>query len=218
MAELADAIRARLRADADPSLAPGQQAYMKSAMPFLGVRVPQARRIARAEAADATPAELLDGALDLWDAASHREERYAAMALLGVRSLRGDAVVVPVIDHMIRTGRWWDYTDELAHRLAELHDAHGAETAALVREWSTDDDLWIRRSAIISQLGRRERVERGVLEDVIGANLADTEFFIRKAIGWALRDYARVAPDWVRDYAAAQPLSPLSRREALRRL
>lgn len=216
---LAAAIRAALRAAADPARAAGQQAYMKSSMPFLGVRLPDVRRIARTEAKNVTDAAALRAvSLELWDEASHREERYAAQALLGVRSLVGDPSLVPIIEHMVRTGRWWDYTDELSHRLADLHDAHPIPTAALVRRWSTDDDPWIRRIAVISQLGRRDRVDPELLADVIGPNLADGEFFIRKAIGWALREYARVAPDWVRGYAASHDLSPLSRREALKHL
>ena len=149
---------------------------------------------------------------------SYREERYAAMSLLAAPPASVDSAVVPVVEHMVRTGRWWDYTDELAHRLAALHDAAPAETAALVRRWSTDDDMWIRRIAIISQLGRRDRVDRDLLAEVIAPNLGDSEFFIRKAIGWALREYARVEPDWVRQYADTHDLSPLSRREALKHL
>ncbi len=216
---LVDDIRAELRAAADPQLAPGQQAYMKSAMPFLGVRVPQARRIAKQAARQTTDAAALRSAgLELWDAAEYREERYAAMALLSARALRGDQDLVPLIAHMVRTGRWWDYTDELAHRLAELHDARPAETAVLVRAWARDDDMWIRRIAILSQLGRGIRLDAHVLSDTIAPNIGDAEFFIRKAIGWALREYARVAPDWVRTYVATHDLSPLSRREALKHL
>lgn len=191
---------------------------MKSEMPFLGVAVPAARRVARAAAKGADPAALRPAARELWDGAGFREERYAAMALLATRALEGDEAGIPLIEHMIRTGRWWDYTDELAHRVAALLDARPVETAALVRAWSTDDDFWIRRVAIISQLGRRDRVDVALLSDAIAPNLDDREFFIRKAIGWALREYARVAPEWVRDYAANHALSPLSRREALKHL
>ena len=217
--DLPAALRDRLRAAADPTRAPGQQAYMKSDMPFLGVRLPDVRRLVRSEAGAEKDADaLLAASLELWDAATRREERYAAQALLTLRPLRGDARLVPVIEHMVRTGQWWDYTDELSHRLAELHDARPSETASLVRTWSTDDDLWVRRTAIISQLGRRERLDTEVLTDVLRPNLADREFFIRKAIGWALREYARVDPAWVRAYAATHDLSPLSRREALKHL
>ncbi|WP_426325676.1 DNA alkylation repair protein [Microbacterium sp. E-13] len=217
--QLAATIRGYLRAAADPSRAAGQQAYMKSAMPFLGVRVPQARMIARRAAAGITDAASLRAtALQLWDGAEHREERYAAMALLAWRPLRGDPALVPVVEYMVRTGRWWDYTDELAHRLADLHDVRPDETAALVRGWARDDDMWIRRIAILSQLGRGIRVDPQLLADTIEPNRGDPEFFVRKAIGWALREYARVEPEWVRAYVTDHSLSPLSRREALKHL
>ncbi len=97
-----------------------------------------------------------------------------------------------------------------------MRDGPGA--AELVRAWSVDDDLWMRRIAIISQLGRRDRVDATLLADVIAPNLGDPEFFIRKALGWALREYARVAPEWVRHYVTTHDLSPLSRREAMKHL
>lgn len=216
---IAESIRAALRAESDTERAAGQQAYMKSAMPFFGVRVPRTREIARGCAKGESDASvLLRAAEALWDAASRREERYASMALLAQRPLRGDSRVVPLIEHMTRTGQWWDYTDELAHRLAELHDTEPRETAILVRRWATDEDVWIRRVAILSQLGRRDRLDPGVLADTIAPNLGDDEFFIRKAIGWALREFARIDPDWVREYADTHRLSPLSRREALKHL
>ncbi|KJL39723.1 DNA alkylation repair enzyme [Microbacterium trichothecenolyticum] len=216
--DLAARIRADLRAVADPDRAPGQQAYMKSPMPFLGVRVPDARLVAKRAAKGTDAATLRATSLELWDTAGHREERYAALALLALPPLRGDLALVPLVEHMVRTGRWWDFTDELAHRLAELHDARPAATAVLVRAWAHDDDLWIRRIAILSQLGRGIRLDPDLLADTIEPNLADPEFFLRKAIGWALREYGRVAPEWVRRYVDEHALSPLSRREALKHL
>ena len=190
---------------------------MKSVMPFLGVRMPATRRIARLAARGEEDAAVLRAAaLDLWDAASHREERYAAMALLAIPPLRGNEDIVDVVEHMVRTGQWWDFTDDLAHRLAELHDLRPAPTADLARQWSIDEDLWIRRIAILSQLGRGARLDRRLLSDVIEPNAGDREFFIRKAIGWALREYARVDADWVRSFVASHELTQLSRREALK--
>lgn len=210
-------VRAALRAAADPSRAAGQQAYMKSTLPFLGVRVPDARRVTQAVLPrGAGDALLLVVARTLWDEADHREEWYAALAVLA--RVRPDPSTVPFIEHCVRTGRWWDVTDELAHRVADLHDAFPAPAAAVVRRWSVDPDLWLRRLAVLSQLGRRDRLDQQLLVEVIEPNRADPEFFLRKAIGWALRDHARVDPAWVRRYVDTHELSPLSRREALKHL
>jgi len=218
-AALVATLRDGLREEADPALAPGQQAYMKSAMPFLGVRVPVVRALVRRVAKGETDAAVLqDAALTLWREAEFREERYAALALMALRPLRGDLATVPVHEEMIRTGAWWDLVDEAAHRLRELIDRNPALLAAEMRVWADDEDFWVRRAAIICQLGRREATDLDLLEYAILANINDGEFFIRKAIGWALRELGKTNPDWVRAFAAQHPLSPLSRREALKHL
>ena len=221
MEDLVDAVRRTLRDHADPGLAPGQQTYMKSAMPFLGVRLPEVRRLTRAAARSTPPADLEDlerAARDLWDAATHREERYAATELTGLRLATGRLELLPLYEHFAVTGAWWDHVDEVAHRIADLHDLHPGPTAEAVRRWGASSDMWLRRLAIISQLGRRDRVDRDLLVDVIEPNLADPEFFIRKAIGWALREVARIDPAWVQTFADEHELSPLSRHEALKHL
>nr|WP_221185389.1 DNA alkylation repair protein [Flexivirga oryzae] len=215
-------IRAELARAADPGLAPGMQAYMKSALPYYGVRVPRVRTLTRAAARQLPPAdlaELADAARTLFDRATHREEWYAALALVGMPLARGRRELTGLHEHFAVAGAWWDVVDETAHRIAELHDAQPRHTAGIVRRWSVHDDMWLRRLAIISQLGRRNRVDARLLTEVIEANQADREFFIRKAIGWALREYARQEPEWVRRFVADhEQLSPLSRREALKHL
>jgi 3-methyladenine DNA glycosylase AlkD len=90
----------------------------------------------------------------------------------------------------------------------------------VVRSWSVDPDLWLRRASIICQLGFKDRTDPELLSEVIIPNLSDREFFIRKGIGWALREYARTDPDWVRAFVSEHDaaISPLSRREALKHL
>ena len=126
--ELIGAVRAALRgacAAGTPELARPMQAYMKSATPFLGVRVPTRRTLTRAEAKlrpFTTSADLIDTVLRLWREASYREERYAAIALLdtpAARRLR-DPAVLQTLRELIVTGAWWDYVDELAHRVGDL--------------------------------------------------------------------------------------------------
>src|SRR5882724_823458 len=94
--------------------------------------------------------------------------------------------------------------------------AHRAEITPVMRAWATDPDPWRRRTAIICQVRARADTDLDLLDHAIRANAADTGFFLRKAIGWALRDYAWHQPRWVSGYVAAHPeLSGLSRREAL---
>ncbi|MGQ2913701.1 DNA alkylation repair protein [Microbacterium aurantiacum] len=211
-------IRDALRARADPERAVAQQAYMKSVLPFYGVRLPEVRAVARSAARSYEIPVAAEAASVLWDTVTHREEWYAAMALRGLPGLRQAPDTLGVVTAMVRFGRWWDITDELSHRVADMLDADAVTTARVVRAWSVDEDLWMRRLAIISQLGRKERTDRALLADVIEPNRGDAEFFVAKAIGWALRDYARTDPDWVRAYLDAHDLRALSRREAARHL
>jgi 3-methyladenine DNA glycosylase AlkD len=217
------AIRQRLRELAEPERAPGMQAYMKSAMPFLGVRVPVVRSVVRDVAREHPPRgleHLQAAATVLWREATVREERYAATGLTGLPLARGRLELLPLHHEMIVTGAWWDHVDEVAHRVGATLLAHPDAVAPLLRTWARDDDRWLRRCAVISQLGLRERTDVALLAEVVDANLADREFFVRKAIGWALREYARTDPEWVRAFVAARhdTLSPLSRREALKHL
>lgn len=220
---LMSAIRSRLRAAADPDRAAGAQAYMKSDMPSLGVRVPEVRRIVKAAARELPPGsleELQSDVLELWRGARWREERYAAIDLTGLRLAAGELSMLPLYEEIIRSGSWWDLVDGVSRRLCELLQTHREDMSPVLLRWSTDVDFWVRRAAITAQLGARSATDPALLAAVIEPNLADPEFFIRKAIGWALRDYAATDPDWVRDFAAlhGEALSPLSRREALRKL
>ena len=222
-AELVAPLRADLGGHADPERAPTMQAYMKSSMPFLGVPVPMVRRLARAAVAanpPSTAAELERDVRDLWHHAEYREERYAAAALLDApptRGLRGPDQLALLRD-LICDGAWWDHVDELSHRVGELLAGWPATVRAAVLGWAQDPDLWLRRSAIICQLGHKHRTDLDLLATAVEANATHRDFFVRKAIGWALRDYARTDPAWVREFIGAHELSPLSRREALKHL
>lgn len=221
--EILATIRTALAEHADPARAAGVQAYMKSPIPSLGVRVPEVRRLTVAAAA-AFPFDSLEQlrstVLELWRHAAWREERYAAIDLTGLRLASGEPVMLPVYEEMIRSGAWWDFVDGLAHRLCDLLLGHRDMMSGVLRDWSRDEDFWIRRASITAQLKAKAYTDTGLLRDVIEANLADPEFFVRKAIGWSLREYAKTDPGWVRAFVAEHGvgLSPLSRREALRNL
>ncbi len=167
-----------------------------------------------------TTADLIDTVLRLWREAGYREERYAAIALLdtpAARRLRNPAVL-PVLRELIITGAWWDYVDEVAHRAGDLLLSWPAEIRPALLAWTRSEDRWLRRASIICQLGTRDRTDVELLTIAIDSAIGDSDFFLRKAIGWALRDYARTNPAWVRSFAETRELSPLSRREALKHL
>ncbi|OAE02122.1 DNA alkylation repair protein [Arthrobacter sp. OY3WO11] len=217
------AIRTALQERADPVRGAGAMAYMKSTMPCLGVRVPEVRRIASAGAAGA-PFESADQlratALELWRGAASREERYAAIDLTANGLVAGDMAMLPVYEEFVRSGAWWDFVDGTAGRLCGLLQANRAEMTGVLLRWSTDPDFWIRRAAILSQLKAKAATDSVLLTRVVEANLADPEFFIRKAIGWALREYGKTDAGWVAAFVAghAAAMSPLTRREAVRHL
>jgi 3-methyladenine DNA glycosylase AlkD len=223
---LVTAIRAGLKAAADPARAKGAQAYMKSDMPFYGVPSPQQKRLWR-EVFAAHPLTAREqwerAALELWRGASFREERYAAIGLVADKrylSYRTPAAL-PVLEEMIVSGAWWDYVDTLAsHPLGDVLVADPPRVSRLMRRWAVDTDMWKRRSAILCQLGRKRDTDLTLLYDCIEPNLADRQFFIRKAIGWALRQYAWTDPKEVARYVRAhrERLSPLSFREATKNI
>ena len=222
------AIRAALAATGDPERAVAQQAYMKSEMPYRGITAPQLTTLLRPILAD--PAHRIGerrewerAVRDLWDGATHREERYAATALTGHRTYRAwqDPDTLPLYQHLVVTGAWWDHVDEVAsNRIGPILLSHKAEVTPVVEQWIEHEDLWLRRTAIICQLTFKERTDLGLLRAAIEPNLEDPSFWIRKAIGWALRQYARTDPAWVRATVAEYDgrLSGLSRREALKHL
>jgi 3-methyladenine DNA glycosylase AlkD len=222
---IVERLRADLAAQADPSAAAEMQRYMKSAMPFRGVAKPARERLLKAAVA-AHP--LADGAerdavvRELWDGAEFREERYLALSLTGHRRHVPwlDASWVAVLRHWIVTGGWWDFTDEIAsRRVGPLLRADPAALRPVIREWMSDPDRWLRRTSVICQLGAGPATDTSLLTEAIEANLSDPDFFLRKGIGWALRQHARTDPDWVRTFLAEHPgLSPLSRREAVRHI
>jgi 3-methyladenine DNA glycosylase AlkD len=223
---LIEAVRAELASRADPEKAPGMQAYMKSELPFHGVQAAGQREVFKA----AFAAHPLDGfdewratVLALWHEAHFREERYAAIGLSGDRRYRAFQTPesLPLYEQLIVTGAWWDFVDAIAvHRVGPILRARPEAVRPTVLGWSRDADPWLRRTSIICQIGSKMRTDSDLLFACIEPSLGERDFFLRKAIGWALRQYAKSDPAAVTRYVEARhdELSPLSRREALRRL
>ncbi|MFD2081114.1 DNA alkylation repair protein [Actinopolymorpha cephalotaxi] len=221
---LVEAVRAALAAAGDPERAERMRAYMKSAMPFRGVPAPALKRLCR-EVLPAHPvgdrASWEATVRTLWDDAAFREERYAALALTGHRGYRRwqDAGTLRLYEHLAVTGAWWDHVDEIAaNRVGPILAGDPAAVAPVLLGWAAGEDVWLRRVAILAQLKAKVSTDTDLLRACLEPSLGRPEFFLRKAIGWALREYARTDPTWVLSYVAEQEdrLAPLSRREALK--
>jgi 3-methyladenine DNA glycosylase AlkD len=227
---LIDAIVMSLEAQANPDKAEQQQRYMKSSIPFYGVTVPEVRRITKAAMRDhpvSSREDFESTVRALWDNVRRREEWYAALTIATAPRHRRfiDARSLPLFRHLIESGAWWDVVDDVAtHLVSPLvvsSRASGShEISNWMRKWAHEDNIWIARTAVLCQVGAKTDLDSRLLADVIEPNLASKEFFLRKAIGWALRDYARTDPDWVRRYVEDHrgALSGLSIREASKHL
>jgi 3-methyladenine DNA glycosylase AlkD len=225
-AALIRALRRALRAAADPSKAPAMQAYMKSEMPYLGVQTVPLRRAVKPVLAArplASFEEWRDTLLVLWRGARRREERYAALELAGYPAYRAFQTIeaLPVYEEMIVSGAWWDLVDSLAsHQIGGLLRRYPAKMKPVLRAWASCDDIWKRRAAILAQLGFKGETDLHLLFACIRPSLGRPEFFLRKGIGWALREHAKTDARAVIDYVRRHEtrLSPLTRREALRNI
>ncbi|TMR14865.1 DNA alkylation repair protein [Nonomuraea turkmeniaca] len=221
---LGKAVRLALQAVAEPDKAEAMRAYMKSTLPFLGVQAVPRRAALKRVFADhpfESAPEWRRAVLSLWREAEYREERYAAIELSGYHLYRGFQTLytVPMYEEMVVTGAWWDLVDELAtHRMGALLAAYPDSMRPLMLEWAHDADLWKRRTAILCQNRFKGRTDTALLYACIEPSLSDNDFFARKAIGWALREYAKINPSEVVRYVKAKGISGLSRREALRNL
>jgi 3-methyladenine DNA glycosylase AlkD len=223
--QLAARIRVALAAAGDPARAEAQRRYMKSALPYRGLTSPELRALLRPLLAGFEPdsrAEWESTVRDLWDGATHREEWYAALAVARHRRARAwlDPASLPLWRHLVTTGAWWDVVDETAtHLVRDTLANHAEPVTPVIDAWSVDDDAWLRRTSVLCQVGRGPDTDVALLRRVVEANLEDPSFWLRKAVGWALRDYARTDPAWVWAEVdrLGDRLSGLSRREAERR-
>jgi 3-methyladenine DNA glycosylase AlkD len=223
---LVEALRAALAAHADPAKAAEQQRYMKSAMPYYGLGLPLTRSVTRPILRGYAPPGRAGHEATvraLWDGAGHREEWYVAIALARHRAAAPwqDVASLDLCRHLVVTGAWWDVVDEIAaHLVGGVLAGHRAAATPILADWARGPDLWLRRTAVLAQLRHGRDTDTDFLRSAIEANVADSSFWLRKATGWALRQYARTDPDWVRaEVARLGPrLAPLSRREALKHL
>ena len=188
-----------LKIVANPDDAVAMKTYMKNKFEFLGVKTPARRKLAKAFFKQQT-----DSVID-WNFINeawnnpYRELQYTALDYLETRKKLLTPSDLPRLKKLAQTKSWWDTIDFL-DRLVGSIIARFPETQEIILAWSCDEDIWLRRLAIDHQLLRKEETDTELLEKILVNNLGQTKFFINKAIGWALRDYSKTSPNWVRDF------------------
>jgi len=224
MAELATTFLTRLRETlperADPERAGAMAKYMRDQFPFLGIPSTPLAALQR-QVATGLPkpssADAAEIALGCWSF-DEREYQYVACTYLRKYAKVLDEDFIDTARELIVRKSWWDTVDALAaHVVGPLVSAYPSLVSVMDR-WADSDELWLTRTAILHQLRYKGETDAERLFRYCARQAGHPDFFIRKAIGWALREYAYTDPDAVRKFAAATELAGLSRREALKNL
>ncbi len=221
-----------LRTQKNPEKAPGMENYMRNRFNFLGLQAAERRKLAKPylrvlllETKERHAEKIGNESVVDWEALDRlwqAEER--EFQLIGVDYLKHVSDFLTVNDlkkikRLIVTKSWWDTVDFLAKNVGTIVQKEKSLETEMLR-WSMDENLWVRRSAILHQLHFKEETHTELLNKIIQNNLEDDDFFIRKAIGWALREYAKTDEEWVIQFVEnySEQLSPLSQREALKNI
>lgn len=214
-----NALSDRLAAHANSDNAGQMERYMKNRFPFFGIKAPERKALVRAHHMEhGIPLDWQEVGVGLWEQ-DHREMQYAFNDMLEPRIRKQTPDLLPTIETLIQSRSWWDTVDFLAPRLAgRVLEVHREAMSAYPDKWIEHDNFWLQRSAIIVQLNWKSNTDEDRLYSYIRKRADSPEFFVRKAAGWALRQYARVAPESVQRFVADTRLHPLTVREALKHI
>jgi 3-methyladenine DNA glycosylase AlkD len=219
--EFSSLIQPQLAALGNRSKAIGAQRYMKDVAPFLGVQTPERRNLVKKIAKELrtpTSAELGQTARSMWEL-DEREYHYAAFDLIQIHVEVADKNFLEEhVEFLITHKSWWDTVDGLGSAaVSPLTDKYGCEK--LVEKWNKSSNIWLNRAAIQHQRGRKFETDNKLILRYCHEHADSTEFFIVKAIGWALRDMAKISPREVRGFLKDHPdLGRVAVREAERGL
>ena len=206
------------KAGSEDNIAP-MEAYMKNKFPFYGVRSAERKSILAAglkEFGKPSHAEATQFARLLWNE-EQRELHYCCQETLNRIRFYQEETSIQLFRWLITHQSWWDSIDFLAPNLVGGYFLEYPEnTKRILREWNNSDNMWLIRSTIIYQLKYKHLTDFEILCQMIIPHTSSKEFFIQKAIGWALREYAKTNPSAVKQFVDAEELAPLSRREALK--
>jgi 3-methyladenine DNA glycosylase AlkD len=207
--------------NSDPVQAAPMKKYMRDQFEYLGIKTPKNIALQKEFFEEQGFPQLSELELvlrDLWSL-PQREFQYVAVGLLGRSNKELPAKFIKTIEYMLITKSWWDTVDSIAGGTVGVHFRRFPDVRTkYLAKWRASDNFWLRRTTILFQLNYKKDTDFDLLCEIICENLDSKEFFINKAIGWSLRQYARIDPKAVTKFVKSTPLHPLSRREAMKHL
>ncbi len=202
-------------------IAASAKAYLKNQFEFLGIRMQERRKVCNAflkEIGIIEGEELVVAVKDLWQQ-PEREFQYCAIELMAFNKKVWEESIINLFEYCIVNKSWWDTVDfNCTECVSPYFKKFPNDIKAVTRNWNTSDNIWLQRSSLLSQKGFKKDTDTQLLAEHITNLSSSKEFFVQKAIGWMLRDHARIDADWVRAFVANNTLAPLSKREALKHI
>jgi len=204
---------------ANPENALWMRKYMREQFPFLGIKKPEREEVfLELYRFYGAKEDFFEQCQALFQK-PEREFQYVAIEYLRKAKLAWDERVPALVETWIGEESWWDVVDVLGPQIMGPYLLKFPDQRDYwIQRWMSSGNFWLQRICLIFQLGYKDKTDRDLLADVIIQLVDSKEFFLQKAIGWALRQFARHDPDWVRNFVAEQPLAPLSKREALKHI
>lgn len=206
-------------ANANPPQAVPMKKYMKNLFEYYGIKTPERRELTKTflQKSKLPPIEDLEKIIKLFWEKPQRELQYFAQGLADKYAGQLDKNHVELLEYMITTKSWWDTVDFITGNLVgTLFKNHPSLIPGKTKEWMNSGNMWLQRTCLLFQLKYKLDTDTELLFAIINRLKDSNEFFIRKAIGWALREYSKFDPDSVIDFVESTELSGLSRREALK--
>jgi 3-methyladenine DNA glycosylase AlkD len=205
----------------NPELAKGAEVYMKNQFKFFGIYTNERRTLSNTyikEVGLLSSKELVKTVKELYNQ-PYREFQYVAMELIAFHKKQWTEDIIKLAEFCITHKSWWDTVDNIASLiLTDYFKKYPHQINSVTSIWNNSSNMWLQRSSIMFQKAFKKETNTQLLSKYILNCNHSKEFFIQKAIGWALREYSKTNPLWVKNFVANNTLAPLSKREALKRV
>lgn len=206
---------------ANPEQRDGMKAYMLNQFDFYGIKTPERDKIVKAyiKANPLKTIEEVNGIVRKMWTFKEREWQYAAIDLFRYHHPLWEEQVIDLIASCLKTKSWWDTVDGIGSDWIPVYFSYYPHQIIPITErWNKSDNIWLQRSSILFQRSYKKNTNTHLLAEYILQHRLSKEFFIQKAIGWALREYSKTNPAWVKSFVESHDLAPLSKREALKKM